>query len=126
MRRSPEKRTPSPADKAVADVIIDRNQMPRGRRVRDDRADFGRQLRAHALVGIGFKYPIAGAGGDRRAAARGFPRPCSFENAIGKSARHLARTITAAVEQHDELIGKGKRGEAIGEPEFLVMGDNHR
>src|SRR5205085_2542215 len=41
VRRPAERRAPAVPDQAVADVVVDRDQMPRHRRCFDDRAEFG-------------------------------------------------------------------------------------
>ena len=51
-RRSAERRAPAPPHQPVADVIVDRDQMPIGGRSGDDPPDFVGQPRRHALVGV--------------------------------------------------------------------------
>ncbi len=84
MRRSAEGRAPTPAHQPIADVIVDRDQMPRGRRGGDDAADFGGEFRRHPLVGIDFEDPVAAAGVDPGMAARPLALPGALDQTLGK------------------------------------------
>ena len=124
MSRPAERGAPAPAHQPLADIIVDRDQVPGGRRAGDDRADFGGEFRAYPLVGVDFENPVAAAGGDPGVAARPFPLPSPFDDAVGEPAGDLARPVGAAVEQDDDLVGKAQTGEAVGELRLLVMRDD--
>ena len=115
MRRSAEGRAPAPAHQTLADVIVDRDQVPGRRRAGDDLADFGGECRRHPLVGIDFEDPVAAAGVDPGMAARPLALPAAFDQAIGKRPGDLARAVAAAVEDDDDLVGKAEPAKTIGE-----------
>src|SRR5689334_17652821 len=84
-------RTPAPAYAPVADVIVDRDQMPVGGRMLRGRADLGRQLGRHALVGIDLDDPLAPTRGDAGIAAWPFTLPGALDNCVGEVARDVMR-----------------------------------
>src|SRR4051794_30285661 len=55
-------RTPPPAHAALADVVIDRDEVPGGGRRSDHPLDFCGKTWCHPLVGIDFEDPFAAAG----------------------------------------------------------------
>src|SRR6516165_10562859 len=97
--------------------------MPRLRRRRDNSADFGGKHRTDPLVCIDFEDPVATAGIDPGVAPRPFPLPGALDDSVGELPRDVARPVAATVEHDDDLVGKPKTGEAIGELSLFVMRD---
>src|SRR5256885_9512356 len=126
MGRPAERGAPAVSDQAVADVIVDRDQMPCRRRCLDDGADFGGELRADPLVGVDLHDPGAAADRDARMTPRPFPLPGALDDAIGELQRDIARAVAAAVEHDDNFVGKTEAGQTLGELGFLVMRDDQR
>src|SRR5216683_3119722 len=119
--RPPERGAPSPAHQPPADIVVDRDQVPRCRRRSDDPPDFGRQLLRHPLVGIDFEDPVTAAGVDPGMSACPFPLPGAFDDQLGEPARDLAGSISAAVEYDDDLVGEAEGTEAVGKLALLVV-----
>ena len=120
MGRPPEGCPPSPAHQPPTDIIVDRDQVPGGRRGTHDPAEFGRERRRNSLVGIDLEDPVAAAGVDPGVAARPFPLPGAFDEPLGKTESDIARPVAAPVEHDDDLVGKAERSEAVGELAFLI------
>ena len=97
--RTGRRRRPSPTAPAGRRCNCRPGQVPARRRARHDRADFGSQFRAHALVGVDLENPIAAAGGNPGLPARRFSRPSPFDHPAGELAGDFARAVGAAVEQ---------------------------
>src|SRR5262249_28725478 len=104
-----------------ADVIVDRDQVPRRRRHFDDAPDLSREIGRDPLVGIDFEDPITVAGVDPGVPAHPFPLPSTLDDQPGKPGRYIAGTIAAAVENDDDLVGETERREAVGKLQLLVM-----
>src|SRR5829696_7497400 len=104
MGRAPERGAPAVPHEPVADVIVDRDQVPRRGRTRRDRRDLGGELRPDPLVGIDLDDPLAATGGDAGVAARAFALPGALEDAVGEAPRDVERTVLAAVEHDDDLV----------------------
>src|SRR3984893_13871017 len=126
MGRPAEGGAPAPAHAAVADVVIDRDEVPGGGRVSNHAPDFASKLWCHPLVGVDFEDPLTAAGLDPDMPARPLALPCAFDEALGEGQRDLPRAVTAAVEHDDGLVGKAEAGETIGELAFFVMGHDQR
>jgi hypothetical protein len=98
--------------------------MPRGRRAGDDLPDLGRELRRNPLVGIDFEDPVTVAGVDPSMATRSLALPGTLDEPLCEAASDLARPVTAAVEDNDDIVGKTETGEAFGQLPLFVMNYN--
>src|SRR5262249_2857652 len=125
MGRPPERRAPSPAHQPRADVVVDRNEVPCGRRVGSYAPNLRSELRWNPLVGIDFEDPVTAAHVDAGVTARPFPLPSTFDEAVGEPVSDLARPIGAAVEDDNDLIGKAQTAQAFGQLPLLVV-DNDK
>ena len=123
--RPPERRTPPPAHQPRADIVVDRDEVPCGGRTGDNPPDLGREIRGNPLVGIDFENPIAATDVDPGMATRSFPFPGTFDEPPGESVGDLAGPISAAIEDDDDLVGKGQTSEAFGQLALLVV-DNDK
>lgn len=124
MSRAAERGAPAPTHESLANIVVDRDQMPRRVRYLNDPPDLCRKLGRYALVGVDLDYPITETGLDSGMAARPFPLPAAFDKAPREATGDLAGAIAAAVENDDDFIGKAETGETIGEPTLLVTGDD--
>src|SRR5438477_12696149 len=106
--RAAERGAPAPADEPVADVIVDRDQMPVRRRMFDDGSDLVSETRRDALVGVDLDDPLATAGGNAGIAARTFALPGALDDFVGEFAGDVRRAVGAAIEHDDDLVGEGE------------------
>ncbi len=121
-----ERRAPAPAHQPVADVVVDRYQVPGRRRAGGDGAKLGGEFRPDPLVGIDLDDPGAAAGVDPGMAARTFALPRALDDVVGEAGGDFARAVAAAVEHDDQLVGKAEAGEAVGKLGLLVAGHDQR
>src|SRR3954463_7292104 len=84
MRRAAERRAPAPAHETVPDVIIDPDQVPVRRRVRDYGRDLGGELGADPLVGVDFEHPVTATSRDPGVAPVPLALPCALDDPIGE------------------------------------------
>ena len=127
MGRPAERGAPAPAHQPVADIIVDRDQVPGGRRIADDGAGFRRRAPASTRSSAS----ISRIHSPRQAAMPALRRGPSRSHAPStmrsvKSQRDLARAVGAAVEHDDELVGESQARQAIGELRLFVMRDDQR
>ena len=99
--------------------------MPVAGTGRDGRTDFSSQSVRHALVGIDLEYPLAATGLYAGIPPVALDRPIAVDQTIGEPRGNIARAVGAVIEQHDNLVSKGKPLQAVGKLSFLVAnGDN--
>src|SRR3984893_18791218 len=66
---------PPPPHQPPADIVIDRDQVPRSRRGRDGLADLGGEFGRHSLVSVDLDDPVGAGGVDAGVRARGLALP---------------------------------------------------
>ena len=108
----------------ITHVIIHRHLMPGEAARSDHAADFCGERTIHALIGVQFQNPIAGAGGDAGIAPITFQFPSTFQHKGTRCAGDCGAGIRGAVQHHHNLICKRCGGEAIGQPRFLIPRDD--
>src|SRR5579862_1149928 len=116
-----ERCTPAVADQPLADIVVDRDQVPRHGRITAGPADFVSQRLRYALVGIDLEHPDAGAGIDAGMPAGPFALPGALHQIGGEQARDLFRLVGAAVEHDDDLVAEMHRLQTLGELSLFVV-----
>jgi hypothetical protein len=126
--RLPDARGPRPIACCRAGTArhapIGRTTHPSRRRIPDNGGYLGGEVGTDPLVGVDFEHPVTAARRDPGVAPLPFALPGALDDPIGKASGDLGRSIVAAVEHDDDLVGEAEAGQAVGKLPFFVARDD--